>query len=172
MNVGREPFTAHWREGFLFISPLLRTYSRSSTPISGVLAAASARRGVRQALGPQSVITSHTGILTRSPLLKPEMVWGCCLPPGCFPAAAPQAFLCIPTGHVLADPKQLKAAGLRVLLTRRALRRPPLSRPRHLGDPRPALVQSSGLLRLEGSQTPDEGFWLSTWTGDWEYIGV
>jgi hypothetical protein len=154
------------------LSPLCSGHIAALQPHYWVLAAASARRGVRQALGPQSVITSHTGILTRSPLLKPEMVWGCCLPPGCFPAAAPQAFLCIPTGHVLADPKQLKAAGLRVLLTRRALRRPPLSRPRHLGDPRPALVQSSGLVRLEGSQTPDEGFWLSTWTGDWEYIGV
>jgi hypothetical protein len=33
--VGREPVTAHWREGFLFISPLLRTYSRSSTPLLG-----------------------------------------------------------------------------------------------------------------------------------------
>jgi hypothetical protein len=67
------------------------------------------------------------------------------------PALAPQAFLCVPAGHVLADPKQLKAAWAAGSLTRRALRRPPLSRPRHLGDPRQALSAVLRFVRLEGS---------------------
>jgi hypothetical protein len=33
------------------------------------------------------------------------MGWGCCLPPGCFPAAAPQAFLCGPSRTRLGGPQ-------------------------------------------------------------------
>ncbi len=70
---------------------------------------------------------------------------------GVNPALAPQAFLCIPTGHVLADPKQLLSRLGCGFFARRALRRPPLSRPRHLGDPRQALSALLRSVRLEGS---------------------
>jgi len=73
-----------------------------------------------------------------------------------------------PNRTLQADPKQLKAAWAAGSLTRRALRRPPLSRPRHLGDPRQALSALLWFIRLEGSiplpRQPTFGSWLSAKT--------
>jgi hypothetical protein len=97
---GREPFTARGR-GFLVYFPsfspfLLRAYSRSLTPFQGFWRRRHSAWRTPGLWGRRQVLPRIRGILTRSHLPKPKMGWGCCLPPGCFPAAAPQAFLCIP----------------------------------------------------------------------------
>ena len=68
----------------------------------------------------------------------------------CFPAAAPQASYAPPHGRFRRTPNSSKPLGLRALLTRRALRRPPLSRPRHMGDP----LMSHRLVRVVGGLLP------------------
>jgi hypothetical protein len=84
------------------------------------------------------------------PLPKPELGWGFRLPPEVLPGCGPAGVLCTPTRTLQADPKQLKAAWAAGSLTRRALRRPPLSLPRHKGDP----LASHRLVRVVGGLLP------------------
>jgi hypothetical protein len=109
-------------------------------------------------LGPQSVITPHTGILTRSHLLKPEMVWGCCLPPGVLPGCGPAGIPMHPNRTRLGGSQTAQSCWAAGSLDPQGIGRPPLSRPRHLGDPRPALVQSSGLPPVGGQPNTRRGF--------------
>jgi hypothetical protein len=88
-SAGREPMKARGRGFLVYLPffPLFRAYSRSLTPNVGVLAAASARRGVCQAFGTAYRYYWMTSACNTA------------FPGGVNPAAAPQAFLCIPAGR-------------------------------------------------------------------------
>jgi hypothetical protein len=95
-SAGREPMKARGRGFLVYLPffPLFRAYSRSLTPNVGVLAAASPGVAYARPLGPQTGITPHTRHSDLSnpspPPPKPEMGWGCCLPPGVLTRLRPR----------------------------------------------------------------------------------